>query len=168
MPNENMQMSPSGRTALRQRERAVLRYYNDAANNCTYGVGTLAHRGPCTEEELRRPVTEIDVHVQMTMRVSTAEAAVRRRVTEHALTQEQFDALVSFAYNVGARGASATLTAANAGDMAGVVRHINSNVYIHPVGADGRRGPAVRSRGLANRRRDEAAPFEAAQQPRPR
>jgi Lysozyme inhibitor LprI len=48
MPNETMQMSPSGRTALRQRERAVLSYYNDAANNCTYGVGTLAHRGPCT------------------------------------------------------------------------------------------------------------------------
>jgi lysozyme len=168
MPNETMQMSPGGRTALRQRERAVLSYYNDAANNCTYGVGTLAHRGPCTEDELRRPVTETDIHVQMTMRVSTAEAAVRRQVSEHALTQEQFDALVSFTYNVGARGAGATLRAANGGDMANVVRHMNSNVYIHPVGADGRRGQSVRSRGLVNRRQHETAPFQAAEQPRPR
>jgi lysozyme len=100
--------------------------------------------------------------------VSTAEAAVRRQVSEHALTQEQFDALVSFTYNVGARGAGATLRAANGGDMAGVVRHMNSNVYIHSVDADGRRGQAVRSRGLVNRRQHETAPFQAAEQPRPR
>lgn len=31
-------------------------YYNDVANNCTYGVGTLAHTAPCTPEELARPV----------------------------------------------------------------------------------------------------------------
>ncbi|WP_242540457.1 lysozyme inhibitor LprI family protein [Trinickia mobilis] len=50
-------MSHVGLTALRIRERAVLHYYNDIADNCTHGVGTLAHHGPCTEDELRRPVT---------------------------------------------------------------------------------------------------------------
>lgn len=81
MANETMQMSAAGRTALRERERAVLSYYNDAANNCTYGVGTLAHRGPCTDDELRRPVTEADVLFQLATRVATAEAAVRRQVS---------------------------------------------------------------------------------------
>ncbi len=33
MANEAMQMSAAGRTALREREHAVLSYCNDAANN---------------------------------------------------------------------------------------------------------------------------------------
>jgi lysozyme len=160
MPNENMRMSAAGRGALRQREQAVLRYYNDAANHCTYGVGTLAHHGPCTEEELRRPVSMADVNTQLAIKVSTAEAAVRRRVREHPLTQDQFDALVSFTFNTGATGARPTLDAANRGAVAEVSRHINGTVYVHPRDANGRRLPPVRLQGLVNRRREEAVPFQ--------
>ena len=65
MANEHMQMSAAGLAALREREHAVLRYYNDVANNCTYGVGTLAHHGPCTADESQRPVTIADVNTQL-------------------------------------------------------------------------------------------------------
>ncbi|MFP3711328.1 lysozyme, partial [Paraburkholderia sp. SIMBA_009] len=84
---------------LRRRESAVMAYYNDQANNCTYGVGTLAHTGPCTPEELRRPVTTTQVNAQLAARVRRAEAAVRRHVSTRQLTQAQFDELVSYTYN---------------------------------------------------------------------
>lgn len=104
MANEPMQMSAAGLAALREREHAVLRYHNDVANNCTYGVGTLAHRGPCTADESQRPVTIADVNTQLQARVGTAVRAVRERVHTRSLTQDQFDALVSFTFHTGAIG----------------------------------------------------------------
>ena len=161
MANETMRMSATGMAALRQREKAVLRYYNDAANHCTYGVGALAHHGPCTPEELRRPVSVADVNIQLATRVRRAEEAVHQRVRNHQLTQEQFDALVSFTFNTGATGARATLDAANRGASSAVVTHMNSNVYVHPRDANGRRLAPIRLQGLVNRRREETAPFQA-------
>lgn len=163
MANETMRMSAAGMAALRQREGAVLRYYNDAANHCTYGVGTLAHLGPCTLDELRRPVSIAEVNIQLATRVSSAETAVRQRVRNHQLTQEQFDSLVSFVFNTGATGARATLDAANRGAPREVTAHMNSNVYVHPRDANGRRLAPVRLQGLVNRRREETAPFQAQQ-----
>ncbi|HEV7515277.1 MAG TPA: glycoside hydrolase family protein [Thermoanaerobaculia bacterium] len=139
--NSSMQMSDAGMAALRRREGTVLHYYNDTANNCTYGVGTLAHHGPCTAAELRRPVTLSEVNTQLAPRVNSAAAAVRQGVPDQPLTQEQFDALVSFVYNTGARGARATLDAANRGASSEVVHQIKSNVYIHPRDAKGHRLP---------------------------
>jgi lysozyme len=107
MANERKRLSAAGWTALRTREHAVLHYYNDVANNCTYGIGTLAHHGPCTDEELQRPVSAADVNAQLTVGVSRAEAAVRRQVHDHELSQDEFDSLVSFTYNTGATGAHA-------------------------------------------------------------
>lgn len=159
MANENMRMSAEGLTALRQREAAVFQYYNDAANNCTYGVGTLAHHGQCTESELRRPVSVADVNVQLAIKVNSAAATVRRRVRHTTLTQEQFDALVSFTFNTGATGARAALDAANRAVPAAVVRQMNNSVYVHPRDANGRRLAPIRLQGLVNRRRQEAAPF---------
>lgn len=159
MPNESKRLSSTGRTALRLREGAVLRHYNDIANNCTYGVGTLVHLGPCTAAEFQRPVTPADVDIQLAAGIQAAESAVRKRVTDHELTQEQFDALVSFTYNTGATGARQTLEAANRGQLKEVASHMEQNIYVHPRDADGRRLPAVRVPGLINRRHEEAAPF---------
>jgi lysozyme len=163
MANENMTMSAAGLAALRQREGAVLHYYNDVANNCTWGVGTLAHVGPCTDEELRRPVAAADVDAQLAARVQEAERAVRRQVRNTQLTQDQFDALVSFTYNLGAGGARETLQAADQGVNNDVVTHMNNNVFAHPRDRNGRPLPAVRVQGLVNRRQDEAAPFQVPQ-----
>lgn len=163
MANENMRLSQAGCTALRTREHAVMAYYNDQANNCTYGVGTLAHTGPCTAEALQRPVTAAQVNLQLATRVSQAEARVRRGVTARELTQDQFAELVSYTYNVGDSGASAALQAANQSNDAGVVSHMTQRVYIHPRDANRRRLTPVRSNGLVNRRRLEAAPFRTQQ-----
>ena len=161
--NESMSMSARGRADLRFREGVQFRYYNDLANNCTFGIGTLAHHGPCTAEELVQPVTSTQVDVQMAIRLRTAEAGVRRHVNRQALTQAQFDALVSYTFNLGVTGARPVLGAADRGANAEVVAHMNRNVYVHPRDAQGRRLPAVRSLGLASRRREEAAPFQPAQ-----
>jgi lysozyme len=161
MANETMRMSAAGMAALRQREGAVLRYYNDAANHCTYGVGALAHHGPCTSEELRRPVNLVDVDIQLAARVRSAGEAVRLRVRSHPLTQAQFDALVSFTFNTGTGGARSVLDAANRGAIGEVVSHMNSNVYVHPRDSNGRRLAPVRLQGLINRRREETLPFQS-------
>ncbi|KGX68071.1 phage lysozyme family protein [Burkholderia pseudomallei TSV28] len=160
MANENMRLSEAGWAALRTREQAVMAYYNDQANNCTYGVGTLAHTGPCTPEELHRPATIAQVNAQLAARVSRAEAQVRRTVTQRELTQAQFDELVSYTYNAGNTGALAALHSANQNNDAGVVSHMNQRVYVHPRDAQGHRLRPIRSNGLVNRRRLEAAPFQ--------
>lgn len=49
------------------------------------------------------------------------------------------------------------------GNDAGVVSHMTQRVYIHPRDANGRRLTPVRSNGLVNRRRLEAAPFRTQQ-----
>jgi lysozyme len=163
MANENMQMSAGGYADLRVSEGAVMRYYNDIANNCTFGVGTLVHIGACTAEELRTPVTEAQVNAQLTARVRVAERAVRAGVPDVPLTQAQFDSLVSFVYNVGAGGAATTLAAANGNTPQQVVARMQQHVYVHPRDANGRRLPAVRVQGLVNRRQREVVPFQ--QQP---
>lgn len=159
MANEILHVDAGGMAALRLREGVALRYYNDIANNCTFGVGVLAHLGPCTAEELQRPVTEAQVNAQLAARVQGAEQAVRRRVNQQALTQAQFNALVSFVFNVGARGGGNVLDAANRGANVEVVEQMNQNVYVHPRGANGRRLAPRRVPGLVNRRREETAPF---------
>lgn len=167
MANEQMQMSAAGMAILRRREHAVLRYYNDVANNCTFGVGTLAHHGPCTPAELQRLVTAVEVNVQLQTRVNTAARAVRRRVRNRQLTQEQFDALVSFTFDTGPTGARHVLDAANTGADARVVQQMQRNIYVHPRDANGRRPSPVRIPGLANRRREEVVPFQALPAVRP-
>lgn len=160
MANETMYMSHAGFEALRQREHAVQRYYNDMGNNCTYGIGTVLHLGPCTEEEMQKKVTIADVNAQLAVKVRSAEFSVKQQVTNQKLTQEQFDSLVSFTYNVGRTGARTTLDAANRGKFDEVVRHMNHMVFIHPRDAHGHRQAPIRVQGLVNRRNQETIPFQ--------
>lgn len=165
MANESMRTSAAGTTALRLRENVVPNYYNDSANNCTFGVGTLAHLGPCTAEELTRTVTTAMIDGQLAGRLRNAESTVRLHVRRATLTQAQFDALVSFSFNSRATGARPALDAADQGADIDVVRHMNARIFIHPRDAAGHRQPAVRSTGLVNRRREEVRPFQVHQAP---
>lgn len=79
MANESLGLSDAGWAELRRRESAVMAYYNDQANNCTYGIGTLAHTGPCSPEELRTPVTATQVNAQLAVRVRRASAPFQPR-----------------------------------------------------------------------------------------
>lgn len=135
-------------------------YYNDGHGNrghCTYGIGILAHRGPCTAEELRRPLSGAQIEASFASAIREAERAVRNNVTHQPLTQAQFDALVSYAFNTGARGARETFQRVDRGDMRGAANTIMSNIYSRQ---GGRR---VYMPGLVTRRREESAPFRAVQ-----
>ena len=70
MANETMRMSAAGMSELRRHESVVLRYYDDSANNCTFGAGVLAHLGPCSAEELSRTVTAAQVDATLAARVA--------------------------------------------------------------------------------------------------
>lgn len=136
-PNANLSMSAEARLRLGNREQ-VRGYYNDmggSRGNCTYGIGILVHRGPCTEEELQRPLTAAQVAVSFATAISSAERAVRRSVSRQALTQEQFDALVSYAYNTGASGASRTFDLVDAGRL-GMRLIICPEIYTRQFMAD--------------------------------
>ncbi|WP_409340008.1 glycoside hydrolase family protein [Paraburkholderia sp. CI2] len=63
----------------------------------------------------------------LTARVHDAERLVRATVIGHALTQAQFDAAVSFAYNSTDRNTREALDPANRGDMEGVAQHMSLN-----------------------------------------
>jgi lysozyme len=154
-----MQFSSGALAALRTREHIAMHYYNDAANNCTFGIGALAHHGPCTQEELRREVTPADVNAEFLRRVHEAEAAVRRNVPDRELTQAQFDALVSFTYNLGPTGARHVLRTANRAEDTRLAEQNEQYVYVYPRDSRGRRLPPRRLPGLVTRRREEAAPF---------
>jgi lysozyme len=105
--NAGMTMSAAARTRMRRRERDIFTYYDDMGpgkGNCTWGVGNLAHQGPCTKDELAKPVSAAAVEAEFARRVADAEAGVVRQVRTQKLTQDQFDALVSLTFNAGVRG----------------------------------------------------------------
>ena len=156
--NTNLSLSPDARQRLRKRETTVQGHYNDGGGNrghCTFGIGILVHRGPCTAEELQRPLAATQIEASFDVAVRDAERAVRRNVTNQALTQGQFDALVSYTCNTGATGASSVFRRVDSGDLQGAAEVISRNVNSRQ---DGR---MVRMRGLVLRREEESAPFRA-------
>ncbi|MET3134685.1 lysozyme [Oxalobacteraceae bacterium GrIS 1.11] len=157
MANENMIISVAGIDALRMRESGKRRYYHDPVNNVIYGLGTLAHLGPCLPLDKRAQAAGRDPDVKLGTALREAEALVRRHVRDHTLTQQQFDALVSYAYDRGPGGARRALDAANRGACGEVACAMNEAIYIHLNG-----GKPIRSLGLVYRRSTEAAPFASA------
>lgn len=159
MANEKKSMSTAARLALRSQEKLSLKYYPDQANDCTYGFGTFVHFGPCTTQELQQKPTQEQINKVFSAKVLDAEKTVRRYVVKPELNQQQFDALVSFVYNVGGQGSRPVLVTANNGDFRKLSNQMMEYVYIHPY-KNGRRMAAERSLGLINRRRKEIRPFE--------
>jgi lysozyme len=77
--------------------------YNDVANNATIGYGHLLHYGPVTDEDIAKykgGISEEDALKFLDEDTTCAEKAVDRLVNAE-LNQNQFDAIVSFTYNVG-------------------------------------------------------------------
>ena len=96
-------------------------FYTDPAHNCTRGAGILVHSGDCTAAELATAPDAQANEADFTTLLHTAERQVRNQVQDRALTQDQFDALVSAAFNMGGAGAHPVLDAANRNDNAAVV-----------------------------------------------
>jgi len=91
-----MKISADGLKKLMEWEGCELRVYKDAAGLPTIGVGHLIHHN----EDFSKGITTTQAQDLLMSDLTRFEMAVNRLVTV-PLTQAQFDALVSFAFNVG-------------------------------------------------------------------
>ncbi|HHL1466161.1 TPA: lysozyme [Klebsiella pneumoniae] len=114
-----MQTSEKGIALIKQFEGCKLTAYQDSVGVWTIGYGWT------------KPVDGKPIRAGMTIKQETAERLLKTglvsyesdvsRLVKVGLTQGQFDALVSFTYNLGARSLSTStlLRKLNAGDYAG-------------------------------------------------
>ncbi|EPC9992635.1 TPA: lysozyme [Enterobacter ludwigii] len=114
-----MQTSDKGIALIKQFEGCKLTAYQDSVGVWTIGYGWT------------QPVDGRPIRAGMTIKQETAERLLKTglvsyesdvsRLVKVGLTQGQFDALVSFTYNLGARSLSTStlLRKLNAGDYAG-------------------------------------------------
>lgn len=114
-----MQTSDKGIALIKQFEGCKLTAYLDSVGVWTIGYGWT------------QPVDGKPIRAGMTIKLETAERLLKTglvsyesdvsRLVKVGLTQGQFDALVSFTYNLGARSLSTStlLRKLNAGDYAG-------------------------------------------------
>ncbi len=158
----NLTISQAGIDIIKEFEGFRQQLYNDVAGHCTIGYGTLVHRGNCngTESEEFRAGINDQRATELLMSEINSKAAVVNDAVNVTLNQNQFDALVSFVYNIGAgstnpkRGfrGSTLLRKLNEGDYASVPTELRKWVK-----AGGRT-----VQGLVNRREREAALFTRA------
>ncbi len=147
-----MKTSSAGRAAIAQREGNILKAYPDPATGgepFTIGVGHTSAAGPPKVTKGMK-ITAAESDTILTRDLATFEAAVERAV-KVAVSQNEFDALVSLAFNIGA-GAFAKSTLVkklNAGDRAGA-----ANAFLSWNRAAGKVMP-----GLTTRRKAERAQF---------
>ena len=130
--------------------------YNDQAGHCTIGVGHLVHLGHCHETEggLENGISKAKAKAMMRVDASSKIDAVAANV-KVPLTQQQFDALVSFTFNVGEHNfeTSTLLEELNAGHLTEVPRQLKR---WNKVTIDGQK---VESKGLTRRRSRESRLF---------
>ncbi len=147
------QIGEAGLTLIKVFEGFSGSLYNDPAGHCTIGYGHLVHLGPCDGSEpaeFRAGISEGRATELLLADVAEASATVGSAVVV-PLNQHQFDALVSFTFNVGSGSFrdSTLLRLLNGGDYASVPNELNRWVF-----ADGKVLP-----GLERRRRAEGTLF---------
>jgi GH24 family phage-related lysozyme (muramidase) len=157
-PNKDLTTSHKGLEFITEFEGVVLDLYNDSVGHCTIGIGHLVHYGPCngTEEEFINGITLTDAYELLGTDLNSYEASVRNNVSV-PLTQEQFDALVSFTYNIGINNfeSSDLLILLNQGDFASIPSELNRWVK-----ARDQSGNLLTLPGLVRRRQREGVLFE--------
>ncbi|WP_421917394.1 lysozyme [Mesorhizobium sp.] len=148
-----MQTSPSGRAAIARREGNKLVAYLDSVGVWTIGVGHTSAAGP-PEVKQGLTITAAQSDQILSRDLASVEASVTSMVVV-PLNQNEFDALVSLVFNIGA-GAfrrSSVLKNLNAGNRPGAADAMlawNKGTFA---------GKKVVLKGLASRRRDERAQF---------
>lgn len=145
----NMYISFAGLAAIKQREGYSATAYKDQAGYWTIGYGHKMKAG-----ETYTTIDEATASKLLASDVTDAELAVNGAVTV-PLEQTQYDALVSFAYNVGAGAfrSSTLVRLLNAGDYAGAAAQFPRWSYVTQG------GQKVQAQGLLNRRYAEAQQF---------
>lgn len=112
---QDFDYSEQGLALTRRFEGLRLEAYQDVANVWTIGYG---HTGP--EVKAGQKISALEAEALLRKDVAGAVACVNRGVTA-AITQNQFDAMVDFCFNLGCRNFSQStlLKKLNAGDVAG-------------------------------------------------
>lgn len=106
VPVGTLTFSAKGAAFVATFEGFVATAYNDPGGNCTIGFGHLIHLGACTSTDRARWGTISRSRGLTLLRsdAATAAAGIRSRLAGTALKQAEFDALVSFVYNIGLGG----------------------------------------------------------------
>ena len=146
-------MSEAGLRFISLHEGIRLNLYNDPAGHCTIGVGHLVHYGNCNGSEpaeFSAGISEQRAYEILRADVNTAVQAVKNLVRV-PLNQQQFDALVSFTFNLGVGNlqSSDLLARLNAGEYSAVPYELSRWVY----------GGGVKLPGLVRRRNEEGILF---------
>ncbi|GLK66996.1 glycoside hydrolase family protein [Hansschlegelia plantiphila] len=110
-----MKMSDRGLAELAGHEGIVSRRYKDSVGVWTLGVGHTAAAGAPDPITVTSDMLIGDVMALFRKDVAQYEAAVDKALSV-AVTQTEFDALVSFHYNTGAIGRATLVKSLNAGD----------------------------------------------------
>ena len=153
-------MSKDGLARLTVREGLKKSYYNDQAGNCTYGIGTLVHKGECTADEKKSTVTDAMIQASLQTELQSHSKHIKEKVGDQVLSQEQFDALVSFTYNVGDSGAEKVLALVKEGKLNDAATKMQEYVYIHVLDKKTNKVVSKISSGLKTRRDEESAPLK--------
>ncbi len=143
-----MRISENGIALIKRWEGLELKSYQDIAGIWTIGYGHTETAGP------NQQITEREAEELLQRDLRPREKAVAE-LTKVPLNQNEFDALVSFVYNVGvnAYNGSTARKRLNAGDRPGAADALTwwNKATIN--------GVLQVSRGLSNRRADEKALF---------
>ena len=141
-------ISSQGARFIAQFEGFDAKLVNDDAGHCTIGYGHLVHLGPCDGNEpveFKLGITK-ERGLELLAQETAEIAAVVARLVIVPLTQAQFDALVSFAFNVGQTSfaGSTLLKILNRGDYTRVPDQLGRFVF-----GGGRRLPGLVARRAA-------------------
>lgn len=118
-----MRISPRGLSLLKQFEGCILVPYKDSAGLWTIGYGHLIADGRTLPDSAKYKITQKQADLLLKYDVIPREKAVERLCTA-PLSQNEFDALVSFVFNLGAGcfQRSTIRQKLNRGDRAGAAK----------------------------------------------
>jgi lysozyme len=119
----------------------------------------VKNRGPDNEKELKMRFTSAAANKALDQPLNENARYVKHFVKDQALSQNQFDSLVSFVYNVGVKNAMPVLLLANSGELTKVPAEMKKFIKVKQARKDG--GIVyVPSPGLVNRRNSEVIQFD--------
>jgi lysozyme len=113
-----MQLSDQGEALIKSFEGLRLSAYRDSAGVWTIGYGSTRNYDGKTIKPGDKLASQAQADALLRNTLNTYVDAVYQR-TKVPLTQNQFDALVSFVYNTGAAGGKTLFEKLNARDYAG-------------------------------------------------
>ncbi|HEY2974825.1 MAG TPA: papain-like cysteine protease family protein [Pyrinomonadaceae bacterium] len=152
-------VSPAGVDFIKGWEGFVAKPYNDPVGHCTVGYGTLLHNGNCDGRPIEAPYANGISQEKATQLLAEKAAEFQLVIDSNvkvSLNQNQYDALVSFAYNVGGANfqKSTLLRLLNNGDYNAVPMELKKWTKAH------QNGKLIDLPGLVRRRAAEAELFQ--------